>query len=168
MRMRIPDHASRLAEGAPGIAAIYAARVELEPLGVPLGSDSTIDVLVQSVRDKRNDEQTRFLVWDRDVPVRAIARLAPKVFVVSVEFCAFEAAKEMGELELIEYYFELCSTYALPEDGATTSIVRLRSRRSHACGPSSSPSRRAAMGARRRCGLCARCATARAARWRPP
>lgn len=92
MRMRIPDHASRLAEGAPGITGIHAARVELEALGVSLGPDSTVDVLVQSVRDKRNDEQTRFLVWDRDVPARAIARLAPKVFVVSVEFCAFEAA----------------------------------------------------------------------------
>lgn len=134
MRIRIPDHASRLAEGAPGIAAIHAARVELEALGVSLGPDSTLDVLVQSVRDKRNDEQTRFLVWDRDVPARAIVRLAPKVFVVSVEFCAFEAAKEMDELELIEYYFELCSTYALPEGGGDyldrprplTTVARLR------------------------------------------
>lgn len=40
----------------------------------------------------------------------------------------------MGELELIEYYFELCSTYALPENGGEyldrpsplTTVARLR------------------------------------------
>lgn len=114
----LPDQNMPLRGCAPTVESIRAARQALEQLGISPHDMRALDVLVPSEGDKRNSDSLRCHVWRLDLPARSLIKLDSGVYLAGIELCAFQAVRTMDEYELIEYYFELCSLYSMPEDPA--------------------------------------------------
>lgn len=70
--------------------------------------------MVAAPADKRVAGGAHCYLWRQNLPANALIQLDSNIYVAGVELCALQAATYLHELELIEYYYELCSTYCLP------------------------------------------------------
>lgn len=105
---------SILSHAAPTERTVKLARAMLAAHSIPDDDLRVLDVIVPTDSDKRNNDHMRCHVWNHPLTPGSLCRLTEDVYIVSVELCALQAAQELSELALIEYYFELCSTYVMP------------------------------------------------------
>ena len=73
-----------------------------------------IDAIVCHDRLRRAARGSTVHLTRPDLLLGNVCRLEEGLFIVSAKLCALQAASEMTFLELVEYYFELCSSYTLP------------------------------------------------------
>ena len=99
---------------APNIPRVSDARKALVACGIPSAKLTSIDVMVAKQDQKRSARGVRCHLWSHDLPANSLIELEQGIYVAGVELCALQAATYMNELELIEYYYELCSTYCMP------------------------------------------------------
>lgn len=114
---RAPRHGATLPDHAPTYASISRAQRALVAHGMDPASVFPLDVLVLSQASKRRLSRIRCYRWDKPLPPRSLFDLGEGIYVVGPELCALQAASTMGELELIEYLFELCARYTPTADG---------------------------------------------------
>lgn len=106
-----PPRATALPEGAPRAHDIARARAILAHMGVPAHALERIDLLVASERDKRHAGGARCHVWQHPISTGTLCKLVDGIYVTDARFTALLMATELPELELIEYYFDLCARY---------------------------------------------------------
>lgn len=113
-----PQTARPLKTGAPQETDIARARTLLASYGVPDQMLETIDVLVSHQKERRRRAGVRCHVCAIELPPQSLVQLDAGIFAVDPRFCALLAAQSLSRLELVEYYYELCGSYALPfEEG---------------------------------------------------
>ena len=109
-----PEEPSELKSGPPTAEEADRARSLLEALGVPREQVEMLDVLVSSAGERRRFPGVHCHVCTLPLPAGALWRIDNGIFVVDPRFCALQAAQYMSKLELVELYYELCGSYALP------------------------------------------------------
>lgn len=109
-----PRAETPFARAAPNSSRASDARKALVSCGVPVAQLVTVDIMVATPADKRSTKGIHCYLWQHNLPANALMELDSGIYVVGVELCALQAATYLSELELIEYYYELCSTYCLP------------------------------------------------------
>lgn len=108
--------ASRARAPMPRHIAAYV-RIVLTKLGVPLNDGDRIDVLVPRREDRVRSRWFTCHAFGNTIGHARLVHLAPEVFVVDEATCFVQAASWMTSLELVEYGFELCGDYAVPDRG---------------------------------------------------
>ncbi len=101
---------------APEANDIVRARHYLRARGLwnTAAEREPIDVVVCHDRLRRAARGSTIHLARPDLLLGNVCRLEEGLFIVSAKLCALQAAGEMTFPELVEYYFELCSSYTLP------------------------------------------------------
>lgn len=118
---------------APSAREVIAAKGWLSKHGIDLGGED-LEVLVPNLMQRRICQGLTCHATRQEITRSELNELGENVFIVSIERCALEAATYLSLPELVEYYFELCSAYALEIDDPTdyserpalTSTVKLK------------------------------------------
>lgn len=134
-----PIPMDKIRASAPTTSDLEAARVWLKRKNV---DSETIHVLTFSNNAQRHRKGcvchlTRY-VFDAE----SYLELEPNVYIVDIKLCALQAAADLDLSELVEYYFEICGSYALEtsdetqyrERPALTTVDELRAFFSQASG----------------------------------
>lgn len=134
-----PIPMDKIRASAPTTSDLEAARAWLKRKNV---DSETIHVLTFSNNAQRHRKGcvchlTRY-VFDAD----SYLDLEPNVYIVDIKLCALQAAADLDLSELVEYYFEICGSYALEtsdetqyrERPALTTVDELRAFFSQASG----------------------------------
>lgn len=124
---------------APTTSNLEAARAWLNRKNVDSGS---IHVLTFSNNAKRHRKGCICHCTRYTFDAESYLELEPNVYIVDIKLCALEAAADLNLSELVEYYFEICGSYALGtsdetqyrERPALTSVEELRAFFSEASG----------------------------------
>ena len=134
-----PIPMEKIRGSAPTTSDLEAARAWLNRKNV---DSESIHVLTFSNNAKRHRKGcichcTRYMF-----DAGSYLELEPNVYIVDIKLCALEATADLNLSELVEYYFEICGSYALEtsdetqyrERPALTSIEELRAFFSKASG----------------------------------
>lgn len=134
-----PIPMDKIRASAPTTSDLEAARAWLKRKNV---NSETIHVLTFSNNAQRHRKGcvchlTRY-VFDAE----SYLELEPNVYIVDIKLCALQAAADLDLSELVEYYFEICGSYALEtsdetqyrERPALTTVDELRAFFSQASG----------------------------------
>ena len=134
-----PIPRDKIRASAPTTSDLEAARAWLKRKNV---DSETIHVLTFSNNAQRHRKGcvchlTRY-VFDAE----SYLELEPNVYIVDIKLCALQAAADLDLSELVEYYFEICGSYALEtsdetqyrERPALTTVDELRAFFSQASG----------------------------------
>lgn len=134
-----PIPMDKIRASAPTTSDLEAARAWLKRKNV---DSETIHVLTFSNNAQRHRKGcvchlTRY-VFDAE----CYLELEPNVYIVDIKLCALQAAADLDLSELVEYYFEICGSYALEtsdetqyrERPALTTVDELRAFFSQASG----------------------------------
>lgn len=134
-----PIPMDKIRASAPTTSGLEAARAWLKRKNV---DSETIHVLTFSNNAQRHRKGcvchlTRY-VFDAE----SYLELEPNVYIVDIKLCALQAAADLDLSELVEYYFEICGSYALEtsdetqyrERPALTTVDELRAFFSQASG----------------------------------
>lgn len=134
-----PKPMDKIRASAPTTSDLEAARAWLKRKNV---DSETIHVLTFSNNAQRHRKGcvchlTRY-VFDAE----SYLELEPNVYIVDIKLCALQAAADLDLSELVEYYFEICGSYALGtsdetqyrERPALTTVDELRAFFSQASG----------------------------------
>ena len=134
-----PIPMDKIRASAPTTSDLEAARAWLKRKNV---DSETIHVLTFSNNAQRHRKGcvchlTRY-VFDAE----SYLELEPNVYIVDIKLCALQAAADLDLSELVEYYFEICGSYALEtsdetqyrERPALTTVDELRAFFSQASG----------------------------------
>lgn len=134
-----PIPMDKIRASAPTTSDLEAARAWLKRKSV---DSETIHVLTFSNNAQRHRKGcvcrlTRY-VFDAE----SYLELEPNVYIVDIKLCALQAAADLDLSELVEYYFEICGSYALEtsdetqyrERPALTTVDELRAFFSQASG----------------------------------
>lgn len=134
-----PIPMDKIRASAPTTSDLEAARAWLKRKNV---DSETIHVLTFSNNAQRHRKGcvchlTRY-VFDAE----SYLELEPNVYIVDIKLCALQAAADLDLSELVEYYFEICGSYALEtsdetqyrERPALTTVDELRAFFSRASG----------------------------------
>ena len=84
-----------------------------------LGLPEPVHVLVGGASSRRWAPDARCHVWSRDLPPRAVARVADGILVATPEFLFLQAAHALSFEELVLLGYELCALYTcrIPAEG---------------------------------------------------
>ena len=124
---------------APTTSNLEAARAWLNRKNV---DSESIHVLTFSNNAKRHRKGCICHCTRYTFDAESYLELEPNVYIVDIKLCALEAAADLNLSELVEYYFEICGSYALGtsdetqyrERPALTSVEELRAFFSEASG----------------------------------
>ena len=111
-----PIPMDKIRAAAPTTADLGAARAWLKRKNV---DSETIHVLTFSNNAQRHRKGcvchlTRY-VFDAE----SYLELEPNVYIVDIKLCVLQAAADLDLSELVEYYFEICGSYALETSDET-------------------------------------------------
>ena len=111
-----PIPMDKIRASAPTTSDLEAARAWLKRKNV---DSETIHVLTFSNNAQRHRKGcvchlTRY-VFDAE----SYLELEPNVYIVDIKLCALQAAADLDLSELVEYYFEICGSYALETSDET-------------------------------------------------
>lgn len=111
-----PIPMERIKASAPTTSDLQAARAWLKTKSI---DSETLHALTFSNNAQRHRKGcichlTRY-VFDAE----SYLELTPGVFIVDIKLCALQAATDLSLPELVEYYFEICGSYALEATGET-------------------------------------------------
>ena len=95
------------------MSLVSRARQILLRCGVPEAALDTIDVLVSTSACRRSGLGLSSHVWSYPIPAHGLIELERGIYLCDIVLCAQQVAAMLGDLELIEYLFELCGKYAL-------------------------------------------------------
>lgn len=110
---RFPLEPAPLKTGAPCARSIAYARAALQRAGLAEEALENLEVIVSKPSERRVMPGITCHLLGGELPARTLLEIEKGVFVPDVRLCALEAASYLSLRELIEYYFELCGTYAL-------------------------------------------------------
>lgn len=124
---------------APTTSDLEAARAWLNRKNV---DSESIHVLTFSNNAKRHRKGCVCHCTRYTFDAESYLELEPNVYIVDIKLCALEATADLNLSELVEYYFEICGSYALEtsnetqyrERPALTSVEELRAFFSEASG----------------------------------
>ena len=124
---------------APTTSDLEAARAWLNRKNV---DSESIHVLTFSNNAKRHRKGCICHCSRYTFDAESYLELEPNVYIVDIKLCALEATADLNLTELVEYYFEICGSYALEtsdetqyrERPALTSVEELRAFFSEASG----------------------------------
>lgn len=124
---------------APTTSDLEAARAWLNRKNV---DSERIHVLTFSNNAKRHRKGCICHCTRYTFDAESYLELEPNVYIVDIKLCALEATADLNLSELVEYYFEICGSYALGtsdetqyrERPALTSVEELRAFFSEASG----------------------------------
>ena len=116
---------------APTTSDLEAARAWLNRKNV---DSESIHVLTFSNNAKRHRKGCICHCTRYTFDTESYLELEPNVYIVDIKLCALEATADLNLSELVEYYFEICGSYALGtsdetqyrERPALTSVEELR------------------------------------------
>lgn len=123
-RATVPLEPCPLKPEPPDVALVPRARQLLERCGVPKSELTTIEVLAPSAAHRRSGHGSFSHVWPYPIPAHGLIELERGIYVSSAALCTQQIATTLGELELIEYLFELCGHYGLPFNAENSYIDR--------------------------------------------
>lgn len=121
-------------ESDPQVARAWLKRRNID--------SDTIHVLTFSSNARRHREKCVFHRTRYAFDAESYLELEPSLYIVDIKLCALQAATDLSLPELVEYYFEICGSYALEAPGETeyrerpalTSVDELRAFFSRATG----------------------------------
>ncbi|MDM8299590.1 hypothetical protein [Collinsella tanakaei] len=99
---------------APSKNDLAAIRTKLMTRGLDEESVSTLEFTVTEPNNCRNLNGARVHLHGKPIPISDLVYLGDGLYVVDIRLCALQAACQMDLEELVEYYYEICSDYALP------------------------------------------------------
>ena len=116
-----PIPMERIKASAPITSDLQAARAWLKTKNI---DSETLHALTFSNNAQRHRKGcichlTRY-VFDAE----SYLELTPSVYIVDIKLCALQAATDLSLPELVEYYFEICGSYALEATSKTGYRVR--------------------------------------------
>lgn len=134
-----PIPMEKIKVSAPTTSDLEAARAWLNRKNV---DSESIHVLTFSNNAKRHRKGCICHCTRYTFDAESYLELEPNVHIVDIKLCALEAAADLNLSELVEYYFEICGSYALGtsdetqyrERPALTSVEELRAFFSKASG----------------------------------
>ena len=134
-----PIPMEKIRASAPTTSDLEAARAWLNRKNV---DSESIHVLTFSNNSKRHRKGCICHCTRYTFDAESYLELEPNVFIVDIKLCALEATADLNLSELVEYYFEICGSYALEtsnetqyrERPALTSVEELRAFFSKASG----------------------------------
>lgn len=134
-----PIPMEKIKVSAPTTSDLEAARAWLNRKNV---DSESIHVLTFSNNAKRHRKGCICHCTRYTFDAESYLELEPNVHIVDIKLCALEAAADLNLSELVEYYFEICGSYALGtsdetqyrERPALTSVEELRAFFSEASG----------------------------------
>ena len=95
---------------APTTSDLEAARAWLNRKNV---DSERIHVLTFSNNAKRHRKGCICHCTHYTFDAESYLELEPNVYIVDIKLCALEATADLNLSELVEYYFEICGSYAL-------------------------------------------------------
>lgn len=110
---RFPLETAPLKTGAPCARSIALARAALQRAGLAGEALENLEVIVSKASERRVMPGITCHLLSGELPARTLLEIEKGVFVPDVRLCALEAASYLPLRELVEYYYELCGTYAL-------------------------------------------------------
>lgn len=134
-----PIPMEKIRVSAPTTSDLEAARAWLNRKNV---DSERIHVLTFSNNAKRHRKGCICHCTRYTFDAESYLELEPNVYIVDIKLCALEATADLNLSELVEYYFEICGSYALGtsdetqyrERPALTSVEELRAFFSEASG----------------------------------
>lgn len=134
-----PIPMEKIKASTPTESDLQAARTWLDARNI---DSETIHVLTFSNNDRRHRKKCVFHRTRYTFDAESYFELTPGVYIVGIKLCALQAATDFSLRELVEYYFEICGSYALEtsdetqyrERPALTSVEELRAFFSEASG----------------------------------
>lgn len=134
-----PIPMEKIRVSAPTTSDLEAARAWLNRKNV---DSERIHVLTFSNNAKRHRKGCICHCTRYTFDAESYLELEPNVYIVDIKLCALEATADLNLSELVEYYFEICGSYALGtsdetqyrERPALTSVEELRAFFSEAPG----------------------------------
>ncbi len=99
---------------APSKNDLAAIRTKLMTRGLDEESVSTLEFTVTKPKNCRNLNGAHVHLHGKPIPISDLVYLGDNLYVVDIRLCALQAACQMDLEELVEYYYEICSDYALP------------------------------------------------------
>ena len=134
-----PIPMEKIKASTPTESDLQAARTWLDARNI---DSETIHVLTFSSNDRRHRKKCVFHRTRYTFDAESYFELTPGVYIVGIKLCALQAATDFSLRELVEYYFEICGSYALEtsdetqyrERPARTSVEELRAFFSEASG----------------------------------
>lgn len=129
----------KIRASAPTASDLEAARAWLNRKNV---DSESIHVLTFSNNAQRHRKGCICQCTRYTFDAESYLELEPNVYIVDIKLCALEATADLNLSELVEYYFEICGSYALEtsdetqyrERPALTSVEELRAFFSKASG----------------------------------
>ena len=126
-----PIPMEKIRVSAPTTSDLEAARAWLNRKNV---DSERIHVLTFSNNAKRHRKGCICHCTRYTFDAESYLELEPNVYIVDIKLCALEATADLNLSELVEYYFEICGSYALGtsdetqyrERPALTSVEELR------------------------------------------
>lgn len=116
-RASLPAGSSELKNDPVDTSLAQPARRLLMALGAEPDDVARLDVLVRRDCDRRTARGVVAHAWRFPLPERSLIKIGHGIYVTDVLLTAQQLARQMGEVELVEYLLELCGEYALPPDG---------------------------------------------------
>ena len=134
-----PIPMDKIRASAPTTSDLEAARAWLKRKNV---DSETIHVLTFSNNAQRHRKGCVCHLPRYVFDAESYLELEPNVYIVDIKLCALQAAADLDLSELVEYYFEICGSYALEtsdetqyrERPALTTVDELRAFFSQASG----------------------------------
>ena len=105
-----PIPMEKIKASTPTESDLRAARTWLDARNI---DSETIHVLTFSNNDRRHRKKCVFHRTRYAFDAESYFELTPGVHIVGIKLCALQAATDFSLRELVEYYFEICGSYAL-------------------------------------------------------
>lgn len=108
----LPEHRAKLRTSAPNNGLVATARLALTSWNAP--AIEPLHILVPCDADRRRLEGAVCHICSQPVQAGSLRAIGSGVFVADIRLCALQAATYLDRLELVEYLYEICGSYALP------------------------------------------------------
>ena len=109
-----PERKAKLRTSTPTTELVTMAKAALESWNVV--AQEPLHLLVPCAADRRNLKGTICHICSQPLQEGSLRAIGHSAFVADIRLCALQAATYLEQLELIEYLYEICGTYALPID----------------------------------------------------
>ena len=109
----------------PSGTLLDAAAKWLTKHNVTLDANDSLEVMVFDRKNARYAMNCQCHVSSKRFSSSRFIELGNDVYIAGVELCALQAATYLSFRELVEYYFELCSTYSLGTSSSTSYTERI-------------------------------------------
>lgn len=107
----LPPRHSQFKGGAASQEDVRRLR-DLAPLREQ-GTDVDLHVMVANHGQRRMHAGVRSHVYSGELPAGSLIRIDVGTYVADIRLCALQAAEDLGFVELVEYYYEICGGYSL-------------------------------------------------------